>query len=51
MCNEYDGDMFYDLEDYRKELCRQADYWGMESLTEDQQCIVNGIKIGKDGDE
>jgi hypothetical protein len=30
----------YDL-DYRQELCEQADFWGMESLTEDEQCIVN----------
>lgn len=24
-------------EDYRKELCEQADFFGMESLTEDEQ--------------
>lgn len=27
--------------DYRRELCRQADFWGMDSLTEIEQCIVN----------
>ena len=37
------------LEEYRLELCRQADFWGMESLTEDQQVIVENKKqIGKD---
>lgn len=30
-----------EAEDYRDELCRQADQLGMESLTEEQQCIVN----------
>lgn len=29
-------------EDYRDELCAQADALGMESLTEDEQAIVNG---------
>ncbi len=33
--NEYDSD-------YRQELCEQADFWGMESLTETEQCIVDG---------
>ena len=32
---EYDSD-------YRQELCEQADFLGMESLTEIEQCIVNG---------
>ena len=27
-------------DDYRRELCAQADYWGMESLTEDQQYLI-----------
>lgn len=27
--------------DYKQELCEQADFWGMESLTEKEQCIVN----------
>jgi hypothetical protein len=27
-------------DDYRKELCRQADALGMESLTENQQLLV-----------
>jgi len=31
---EYDSD-------YRRELCEQADFWGMDSLTEAEQCIVN----------
>jgi len=29
-------------EDYRDELCAQADCLGMESLTEDEQVIVEG---------
>jgi len=33
-----------ELEDYRQELCQQADCFGMESLTEEQQCIVNGLE-------
>ena len=41
MGREYDED----FEDYRKELCAQADYLGMESLTEDEQCIVNGLEF------
>lgn len=32
-----------DLEDYRKELCEQADALGIESLTEEQQAIVDRI--------
>lgn len=30
------------IEDYQEELCTQADALGMESLTEDQQSIVEG---------
>ena len=35
-----DEEIEYDS-DYRQELCEQADFWGMESLTETEQCIVN----------
>lgn len=36
--------------DYRQELCKQADFWGMESLTEIEQCIVNQEKYDKEKD-
>ena len=36
--NENENDV--DLEDYKKELCEQADFWGIESLTEDQQLLL-----------
>lgn len=42
MCEEEIMDP--DDEDYKQELCEQADRLGMESLTEIQQCIVNGEK-------
>ena len=32
------------MDDYKRELCIQADFWGMESLTEDEQCIVEGYQ-------
>lgn len=28
------------MEDYIKELCKRADYYGMESLTEEEQYIL-----------
>ncbi len=34
-----------EFEDYRAALCRQADELGMESLTEQEQCIVNREKF------
>lgn len=30
-----------DDSDHRQDLCEQADFFGMESLTEEEQCIVN----------
>lgn len=35
-----DEEIDYDS-DYRQELCEQADFWGMESLTETEQCLVD----------
>ena len=37
----------YDKE-HKQELCAQADFWGMESLTEKEQCIVNDWPIEDD---
>ena len=31
-----------DDSDHKQALCEQADFWGMDSLTETEQCIVNG---------
>lgn len=31
--------VFYDRDDYER-LCDQADYWGMDSLTEDEQVVL-----------
>lgn len=37
-----------DDSDYKQALCKQADFCGMESLTETEQCIVNGWSYGKE---
>ena len=31
--------VYYDDDDYER-LCDQADYWGMDSLTEDEQFFI-----------
>lgn len=36
-----------DNDEYKQALCEQADFYGMESLTETEQCIVNEWEIGK----
>lgn len=33
----------YDEEDY-EDLCERADYYGMESLTEDEQYVVDNFR-------
>lgn len=43
-----DEEKAFELEEYRQELCTQVDFWGMDSLTEIQQCIVNGWEFVED---
>ena len=38
--------VIYDRDDYER-ICDQADYWGMDSLTEDEQVVLMNYPSGR----